>query len=979
MADYNQVVDDIRGFLAAADQTRSDGLRDLAAAYSQLCREANERLRRCGDYLRRGMRSEAIHLAETFPPLLDVVAALDMPELEEWEQLCAMYELPRPVRVQIETAQELNQAYALEQPVQTLLAQHRILAISRAPLSHRLRVMRALAEHEPTSPWWDDDVRLFEAARMKEVRSEAASAVRDRNGERISALLAELTVARWRDEVPQDLVGMLEQSSVALRQEGALAALRLMLPELETAYSAMDFDETSALLARWDTVAAADSTPLPAELAERVEPVRDWHTEEMNRRQVERQFKAACGELEAAADRDAPAADLQAKFARCEAFEMPLPADLAHRYRTLVASRDTARRRRARRNAVLALLGLICLATGTFVLVRRAVHARQAERWAKSVAAEIDAGRLDKAGEVWQAMAAEAPHLGQHAALAATKTRLENAMADDAHRRTEFISRIEAARKTESGDAPLHLDAAEKLAATSSEKLEVLGLRQAAANRRRELQSKTDASFRENVQALADAVVAAEKQLLAGDASAALKLLTVAESRAAGLEGDGAASASAKQGLAQVVGRLRDMRGRCDRAASEGAELRHVLTASPATLAGALKTYAGKFPDSPRGAAFARAADGEPAWLAATEWGRLVAGWRGEFVPANVGDLEKRSAALEKYAASYPASPFLPVVEEYRAYLKQAAVAVDGDGPWRGGFFGTITSPLVRLNQVVVPGGKRYYTVGDGEVREGSLRTVSVILTNDPEKTQRITVRDAGPITVSPSPQKQLSAKLERQIQGLSLSNWESFGLVVLDQVRAQEGLDPLLAAILCGRILRFAETGGWGLGTEVRRAADELASLGAEDAPWMDPENASTDGLRTRAAPLVASATATMELRRKVASKRDAMFRAMAFRTVGTGVLLRQGDQWQIHSAVQPGDGTVATAFAVGKGVAGSARVTVAVGRQGKWDLQQAVGTTLPEGTPVFVEPSARSAGRTGSPVGGPARASAESASGAK
>ena len=102
--DYNEVVDDIRSFLAAADQTRTDGLHDLAGAYARLCREANERLRRCGDYLRRGMRSEAIHLAEAVPPLLDVVAALDLPELEEWEQLCGMYELPRPVRLHIETA-----------------------------------------------------------------------------------------------------------------------------------------------------------------------------------------------------------------------------------------------------------------------------------------------------------------------------------------------------------------------------------------------------------------------------------------------------------------------------------------------------------------------------------------------------------------------------------------------------------------------------------------------------------------------------------------------------------------------------------------------------------------------------------------------------------------------------------------------------------------------------------------------------------
>src|SRR5687767_9088108 len=114
MTDYNVVVDNIRAFLSSVDQTRTEGLADLASEYAALCREANARLRRCGDYLRRGMRTEAVHLAEAQPSLLDLVAALDFPELQEFQNTCSIYELSPPPKLLMEVAQELNEAYALE-------------------------------------------------------------------------------------------------------------------------------------------------------------------------------------------------------------------------------------------------------------------------------------------------------------------------------------------------------------------------------------------------------------------------------------------------------------------------------------------------------------------------------------------------------------------------------------------------------------------------------------------------------------------------------------------------------------------------------------------------------------------------------------------------------------------------------------------------------------------------------------------------
>ena len=80
MLDYQRIVDDVRSSMFSNSMEGVDFLRGAAADYSVACDEINERLRRCGALLRQGLRSEAIHLAEIEPNLLDVVATLDFPE-----------------------------------------------------------------------------------------------------------------------------------------------------------------------------------------------------------------------------------------------------------------------------------------------------------------------------------------------------------------------------------------------------------------------------------------------------------------------------------------------------------------------------------------------------------------------------------------------------------------------------------------------------------------------------------------------------------------------------------------------------------------------------------------------------------------------------------------------------------------------------------------------------------------------------------
>src|SRR4051812_21014354 len=104
MPDYHRVVDQIRAFVQATDQTRTASLDGLALAYAEACVEVSHRLTRCHRLLQQGLRSEALQLAEIEPRLLDTIATLDFPERTAWDELVQMYGLPEAPRLQVEVA-----------------------------------------------------------------------------------------------------------------------------------------------------------------------------------------------------------------------------------------------------------------------------------------------------------------------------------------------------------------------------------------------------------------------------------------------------------------------------------------------------------------------------------------------------------------------------------------------------------------------------------------------------------------------------------------------------------------------------------------------------------------------------------------------------------------------------------------------------------------------------------------------------------
>ena len=344
MADYQQIVDRVRAFITAVDQTRTDAMAETASAYGALCDECNLRLRRCIDYLRRGLRSEAIHLAESEPPLLELVAALDLPEIEQWEQLCAAYELARPSRMMIDLAQELNEAYAQHQPFEHLLKRHRRLALARAPIGERLQLVRELSAADPENACWSQDQEALEVVRLAQLRQEVPAIIRARNADQVQQVANELLEQPWRVEIPADLTRAVEQIFRSTRAQKALHTLNQLSPQLQTAISEADYPTAKALVQQWKQIIRETELELPPAMADEYEAARAWTKAEEQNREQQRVYQEGIVALKLAIDTKAPEDVLRVHRRTVRDSGYEIPAELDREYRRAIAHFDRGRR-----------------------------------------------------------------------------------------------------------------------------------------------------------------------------------------------------------------------------------------------------------------------------------------------------------------------------------------------------------------------------------------------------------------------------------------------------------------------------------------------------------------------------------------------------------------------------------------------------------------------------------------------------------
>ena len=255
IAEIQELLESVRVTLNSSMNPDREELDRLHGELDTEIRRANKRLRECDALLAEGHRSEAIQLAEQEPNLLEVVSILDFPELPEWNDFVAELGLTVTPELQIDIATDLNGAYSDDAPLERLMRKFRVLSLGRAPLRSRIDLLRQIARRDVGTPYWQDDLKAYEQARIRQLADESREAIAKRDLDTVRRLSEEIHKKKWMVKPDRRIVERLDKLMREIKEMDAIRALNKITDKMKAAKEANDGDLCKVLAEKWEAQA----------------------------------------------------------------------------------------------------------------------------------------------------------------------------------------------------------------------------------------------------------------------------------------------------------------------------------------------------------------------------------------------------------------------------------------------------------------------------------------------------------------------------------------------------------------------------------------------------------------------------------------------------------------------------------------------------------------------------------------------------
>ncbi|HVT80442.1 MAG TPA: hypothetical protein VHM90_07280 [Phycisphaerae bacterium] len=1007
MADHQRVIEflrDVRQGVGAAGgggmQTVTEEVSHMAAEYAALCEQANERLRKCSGFLQQGLRSEAIHLAEEQPNLLELISQLDLPDPQQWAEFCQNNGLPVPPPLQLERAAQLNEAYAQEQPLEHLFSRHRLLALSRAPVRERLDVMRKIASIDAGNSNWEKDIRVFEKARLKELPSAFYNAVKNHDNRAIAGLNDELNQQQWYEPAPADLASAVAEAHARVQRGALEAELKKLVEPLRDAFAARSVQECQALVQRWKHLMThAGIAAVSPELMDEIKPVVAFITEQTKRDDYLRRFNEACKAFTKLLDADAPDAQLEAGYAKLKEFKEEIPEDLTRRY----MAKKTGRRKdieRTHKVKLIAIAGTVA-AVVTIGLVAMFVFLRgsRSNQWADHIQKALEQHSrqgLDQARQDVEKLQASNPGMLNEpkvaAAVAAYKAQQQQ-YDRDAERLPAEVKKIEMATQGATtvlakGDASMDeiraaaagLDAAIGEGNTMAKDFAWVDsdgkLKAALAGAqgvRNSLRDRVAAGVRKQMEEIDAALGAVVYNPTSPDLAAeAQRTLQSLDERAKALRAFPLLEGQTLAAVENLQGRIAQRRQSANASGNVAGELENIRThaTSAAELRVALNAFIQKFPSDIRTPEFKTALDALKPAETLENWQQLITGYRdprGSYAPSSSQDAQRKLEAVTRFVSDHPELPKTAEAQAYVDYLRHAVDALADKGTWQTAMADFLASPMMTdVSYMDISDGRHIYTLGEiNRVDRKMNNQVTVSFDAlDPKPddkgsydfTKRVKVSIEPPLSVVSGPNRaphtKVIAEIADQLKLVSESNWETFGIDLTEKVARNEAMDLVVRGMLLQVIMKTQQEvagGSTGIGDAYDKPLGDLARQNPAQLPWWDPAKI-TDGTRKALKAALDEIPPAATVKQKLAAGRTAMFKALTLENMAAGVLLKDdAGAWMVYSKALPVGGATVWTIVPGQN-GGTALAQIGTAGEGKYALQDAAVRNLPQGSIVFV-----------------------------
>jgi hypothetical protein len=551
------------------------------------------------------------------------------------------------------------------------------------------------------------------------------------------------------------------------------------------------------------------------------------------------------------------------------------------------------------------------------------------------------------------------------------RQRLEAAQAKETDRALQFDKAMrEGETAPLSAKAPAALETARSLARLETEKsaLDQLIQRRAAARQAEETGHDRELSPRlAEVSRALDQLERRAAALDQGSADAAAIVATIAETQRSlsDMEPDLVQASEAIQGRADnLEHRLDAIRARLDQR-DQRTRLEEAITAAvayspasrgftnPAAYADALQAFNKSWPNDPRAKAFSAILREQPLWNAIGEWDRLAAPWRSTPWAVAPQEAKIRAEQCRQFLAQHPGAPDVDRSALYQRYMEAVARrGADADGALfklqrllsdslvENLWMVTVKPPLAEAS-------RRYYLP---QPLAPDAKSVGYLAGFDGKERQVKFISDWIEAT-DVAPQSKIAARFKPIFSGdAARIDWETASLNLLEQIRTQPEIDPVLQVALLRKVLESSIEGSELLREVIGAFKNRLDQADVDvNVPWMDPDNKDADHMRIKAAGVIRSLPELASARKDLSARRAQVERQLARHAETIGWLSRQPDGWRAQTgAVLPQQGILWVAVP-GQNQRAAWR-KIGLIQQGKPQLSTGDDTALAEGRPIFV-----------------------------
>ena len=901
MQPYQYYIDDILSAVYSPETADPDFLRDSSAMYAEACAAINDRLRSVARLLSRGLRSEAIQQAEEEPNLLDMFAVLDFQELSAWRQMLVDWDMAEPPNLLVELAADLNRAYADHQPLESLLKQHRLLALARAPLPVRIHTLRRLLSVDQDNETWQGDLAVLEKSRLSQIRTEADTAARDQDAQKLADIYEETCSNSWSIPLQESLnehVEKLHQNALAT---SARADLEKLDQQLNEAHMAFDLDLGRNVRNRW-RAAAGIAKLLPNDpLAQRAQPAMKWLQEQDLLEAQETRHQAAIQALESGLEEEVDSHALQNLFETAMAFDQGVPEVLSHRVQQRLSAEELKGKRKHRLVLVAIAGSVLIVGSGLAYWIVQNAHHKAITQSAESMNTVITAGDLQGAQDYYTNLLESSPSYALSPQVQTLKSQLDSLLQAEEQRRSDFEIALQRALQSPRDDPDRGaLEKARSLAVESGEKAKLAALDAEISAARQNRQQLHTAMLRDRLSEFRQELDRITGRNDYSDQEKTSELSNLRNQITAAKKEWGRASGTVASQTSPLLARIKALRESAQARIERRTSTQRITDSvgNSAAFFSSLEAHSERFSNSVIADNLDAVSKEKKLCKGLSDWSVFLSG---TFGPKKSFTASEASNALKNgtdLLATHPGIPLAQFFKDRQAYLESIAQRVSEQSSLLNDLEKLFRDPLIaNLWMVEDKNGTRYYARDQPTVNESTLRFE--YLSGFDLSSKLSTVRAEDVLHNGIAPQSLLAKEIRNILQDIPKTSWEPlFCQIVVQLADPKRDLDPILRLILMQKTLDSATQGSTALSAgfrSYRRAMDE--SNVDLSVAWMSPRDKTAQKERDRAELLLRALPDVKKSIKKTADlyKKLAKSAADTYRWVGW---LDQGldGEWTCH-----------------------------------------------------------------------------------